>query len=81
MRKKIEWEWEALDDCTKRAKVIGGWVLMRLGAVDVEKGKKIQFRESLIFIPDRDHEWHVLPPVKAEEAPIKVSKADDFAPK
>jgi len=67
MRKKLEWEWETLDECTQRAKVIGGWLVMRLGAVDIEKNKKVQFRESLVFIPDRDHDWIIVTKKVVEE--------------
>lgn len=69
MRKQIEHKWEKLDDYTQRAKVIGGWLVIRLGITDIQKGKpgKIVFRESMVFIADRDHEWHVLPPVEAKE--------------
>ena len=67
MRKKLEWEWETLDECTQRAKVIGGWLVMRLGAVDIEKNKKVQFRESLVFISDRDHDWIIIAKKVVEE--------------
>ena len=81
MRIKMEWEWETLDECTQRAKVIGGWVLMRLGAVDVEKGKKIQFRESLVFIADRDHEWTIVVPVPDVQKEATAVAADFAASK
>ena len=54
MRKRFEWQWEELDSHTRRAKVIGGWV------VNSYLGKA----ESMVFVPDRDHEWHILPPPK-----------------
>jgi hypothetical protein len=80
MRKKMQWQWEMLDECTQRAAVIGGWLILRLGATDVEKGKsgKVVFRESMTFVPDRDHEWHIVPPIKEVEAPKQTVKADDF---
>lgn len=69
MRKKLEWEWESLDESTQRAKVIGGWLVLRLGATDVEKGKsgKIIFRESMTFVPDRDHDWIIMAKKVIEE--------------
>jgi len=79
MRKRIDWNWEKLDECTQRAKVIGGWLILRLGATDIERGKpgKIVFRESMTFVPDRDHEWEIMPPivdVKVEQSNL----AKDF---
>lgn len=83
MRKKMQFNWEILDECTQRAAVIGGWLILRLGATDVEKGKlgKIVFRESMTFVPDRDHEWTIVPAM-VETPPVeKANKAADFAPK
>jgi len=82
MRKKIEWLWEDLDECTKRAKVIGGWLVLRLGATDIEKGKngKVVFRESMTFVADRDHEWEIAPafdPSVPDKQHPKLN-ADDF---
>lgn len=72
MRKRLEWKWESLDDHTQRAQVIGGWLILRLGVTDVEKGKsgKIVFRESMVFISDPDHMWQILPPVQTSEPEI-----------
>ncbi len=82
MRKKMEWEWESLDECTQRAKVIGGWLILRLGATDIEKGKpgKIIFRESMTFVADHDHEWTIVAPLVDVKKEAKVSAAD-FASK
>ncbi len=54
MRKRFEWQWEKLDKNTKRAKVIRGWLVHTSG------GKS----ETMVFVPDLDHEWHILPPPK-----------------
>ncbi len=83
MRKKIEWLWEHLDESTQRVKVIGGWLVLRLGATDVEKGKagKVVFRESMVFVCDRDHEWHIMPPAKEIEAAKPTVKPNDYEPR
>lgn len=79
MRKKIEWQWEELSDGARRVKVIGGWIVNMHRRCD--NGKLASFDQSSVFIPDRDHEWHILEPVK-ETASIQVSnKAADFEPK
>jgi hypothetical protein len=72
MRKQIEWQWEALDEFTKRAKVIGGWVI-EYGS-HTNKGS---VSEALVFIPDRDHEWHIIAPIVEKPAPKNI--ASDFA--
>jgi len=78
MIKKIKWEWESLDECTKRARVIGGWLILRLGATDIEKNKRVQFRESIVFLADRDHEWQIIKPVNPDQPPSEKLKAADF---
>jgi hypothetical protein len=62
MRKRIEWEWEILDEFSKRVKVMGGWLVIH--GSHTNKGS---ISESMCFVPDRDHEWHILPKIK--EAP------------
>lgn len=85
MRKRIEWQWERLDDNTLRAKVIGGWIVRCIGGllkaevVSVKEAKSLSMSESMIFVADRDHEWNILPPVKVEE-PKQTNKAADFEP-
>jgi len=79
MQVKLQFNWEPLDECTQRAKVIGGWLILRLGATDFEKGKRVQFRESMVFIADKDHQWSILPPPKDEVA-AKSELAKGFAP-
>lgn len=81
MRKKIEWQWELVEESpsrnmqTLRAKVIGGWVLKTI----VFELKLKLLTSSMVFIPDRDHEWHIMPPIQAE-APKATVKAADFEP-
>lgn len=58
MRKKIEWMWEKLDETTHRAKVIGGW-LVRHNTVECTN-KRTCISDSMVFLPDRDHEWHIV---------------------
>lgn len=87
MRKKIEWQWEKLDANTLRAKVIGGWILrcvgglQPVGIVPVKEAKTLPLSESMVFVPDRDHEWAIIAPfdpsVTSKVAP-KVN-AEDFA--
>lgn len=57
MRKKIEWVWEVLDETTSRAKVIGGWLI---------RSRSSQ-TESMIFLPDRDHEYTIIAPIASTE--------------
>ena len=59
MRKKFVWEWEQLDENTRRAKVIGGWIVHTILV-----GTKTA-SDSLVFIADRDHEWHIIKPQPA----------------
>jgi hypothetical protein len=72
MRKKIEWEWELLDEFTKRAKVIGGWVIEY--GCHTNKGS---ITNTMVFVPDRDHEWAIAPKI-VEKAAIKTALAKDF---
>ena len=82
MRKKIEWQWELIEESpsknmqTLRAKVIGGWVLKTI----VSEMKLKLLTSAMVFIADRDHEWTIVPPIQAVEAAKPTVKADDFAP-
>jgi len=67
MRTRLPWQWEALDDETSRAKVIGGWVLCH------KTGSK---SESMVFIQDKEHAWGF--PIARAEAEPKKSIAQDF---
>jgi hypothetical protein len=77
MRKKIEWEWEKLDDSTWRVKVIGGWLVLHVNQIIVTDAKKreIEQRESMVFISDRDHEWTVVAP-RALDTQKQVKEAN-----
>jgi len=87
MRQKIAWEWERLDNATFRAKVIGGWVLLRIAGlnkvekvIDLAELKKMHLSESMTFVPDRDHDWTIAVPLS--EITIKPTvKPEDFEPK
>ena len=72
MRKKIEWQWENLDDSTSRAKVIGGWVIKSEYSIGKSKATTLQ------FVADRDHEWHISKPIQSESPKVK---SEDFEPK
>lgn len=77
MRRSIEWQWETLDEHNTRIKVIGGWLVHH---ISYNENKK-HFSESMCFIPDRDHEWHILPPfVDTKKAEAKAL-ASEFASK
>lgn len=67
MATKLKWEWEALDDETSRVKVVGGWLVCH---------KTSTKSESMVFIADHNHQWHILVP-QVEEAK-KPSVAKDF---
>jgi hypothetical protein len=54
---KIPFEWETLDKATFRAKVIGGWVILSFYE-QVGTNERIQ-SESMVFIPDPDHQWEI----------------------
>ena len=84
MQKKIEWQYEKLDEASYRAKGIGGWVLLHTCHTTIMncKDKKMVQSESMVFIPDRDHEWHILPVLQEVKAQLKSQViAADFEPK
>ena len=78
MRIKMEWKWERLDDNTSRVKVIGGWLVHRHRREDW--GKSVAMSESMLFIPDRDHEWIIVAPIE-EKIPAKSAGSDWESPK
>lgn len=78
MIKKIAWNWEYLEEGiitgTRRAKVIGGWVVHTFAHAD-----KKRIAEAMVFIPDRDHEWTIVKPFNpAEEAKKYIAQSSDF---
>lgn len=75
MQKKIVWEWEVIDEWTKRAKVIGGWLVH----MTLQDKNKLSCCSE--FISDRDHEWIIIPPFKENPADIQKDKSADFEPK
>ena len=74
MRKKIEWQWEKLDDETARARVIGGWLVLH------KTHAKNNSAESVTFVADRDHEWCVVEPYSEKVKVLSSLKASDFDP-
>ena len=69
--KKITWEWEQLDECTKRVKVVGGW-LVQTGVLT-----KNSCSISTIFVQDQHWEWY--PAAPFVDPQIKKSElAKDF---
>ena len=77
MRKKMEWQWEKIDETNFRARVIGGWILRTL---DFDAKQKL-LSCSTVFILDRDHEWYITKPKEEVEAVKPTVKATDFEPK
>lgn len=57
MNKKIVWEWEVIDQNTKRVKVVGGWLLIH----QTLNGNKA-VSESSVFITDQHWEWKPIEP-------------------
>lgn len=53
MRTILPFKWEKIEIDAWRAKVVGGWVLQTINNQS----------ESMVFIPDPNHEWRIEPPV------------------
>ncbi len=75
MRKHYRWELEKLESkeekdvywfATYRAKVVGGWLMRTFDVTYKTKSTS----ESMVFIPDSEHQWGIWPPPKAEEPEI-----------
>ena len=81
MRKRIEWEWEVLNDhpasATKRAKVIGGWLVVHQTYYDLGS-QKARLSESMSFVPDREHFWEIKPPMQETPAVQAKALANEF---
>jgi hypothetical protein len=56
---KIEFKWEKIHidehSHSSRAKVIGGWIIHTLTESPINN----IISESMIFIPDQNHEWEI----------------------
>lgn len=68
MRTRINWEWEKLEEksedgvywfATYRAKVFGGWIVRTFDLTHVTNTTS----ESMVFVPDHNHQWFIMPPV------------------
>lgn len=68
MRKKLEWEWEILDEWSKRAKVIGGWL------VHTTLQDKSRLSCCMEFVSDRDHDWLILERKVIEEKKCPIEE-------
>lgn len=78
MRKRLEWEWEQLDEATWRVKVIGGWLVLHVKTFVVAgKNSSMHQSESMVFVHDPGHEWHILPKV-VDENVQKSSVSEGF---
>jgi hypothetical protein len=67
MRTNLPWEWEDLDEMSKRSKTVGGWIVL-------VENKKLNAITSL-FVKDSYHEWVILE--KPKEA-VKETESIDF---
>lgn len=69
MRKKLEFNWELIHKsethATYRAAVYSGWILLHHTLI----GK--QMIESMVFLPDKEHDWFV---TNAPKEPLPESK-------
>ena len=60
-----ELDWERVGADTERAKVFGGWlVLRRLDVLvslheDMQPQHGYEWRETMCFVPDVNHEWGI----------------------
>lgn len=46
--------WEEIEQNTKRMKVFGGWIVLHSDWLVTER---YQICESMVFVPDPNHEW------------------------
>jgi hypothetical protein len=71
MRKRIEWEWETLEQTesimTQRVKVMGGWLIRT-----VAQTPKGIIAMAQHFLSDQHHEWSIL---EAPKADLKVERS------
>lgn len=69
--KKIVWEWEQIDESTRRTKVMGGWLIQT--TVTTKNSCAI----NTMFLVDQHHEWY--PSAPFVDPQIKKSEiAKDF---
>lgn len=71
MIKKMEWKWEVLDEFTKRAKVIGGWLVVH--GSHTNKGA---ISDAMSFVPDSDHQWTIIVPKVDVQQEANILAAD-----
>lgn len=70
----VELVWEGIDKTHERAKVIGGWLVKSCQDVlvsmheDMPPTEGYEYRETMCFVPDPEHEWG------------KVAKYKNFEP-
>lgn len=53
----MKFEWEKLDNDTRRVKVIGGWIVQT--KIFEEGSRGVMISESSVFIPDAEHKWEI----------------------
>jgi len=76
MLKHMPWEWELLESSmsdnssTWRAKVIGGWIVKE--EVYNHDDLETPINSSMVFLPDRDHEWVI----KEQTVPQEVEQSN-----
>lgn len=74
--RKVEWKWEDLDECTKRAKVIGGWLVKSIASI-----KNNNLSVVMCFVADSDHQWVITAPFNPSDlGKVNSNKAkpEDF---
>ncbi|NTU49532.1 MAG: hypothetical protein HGA87_01315 [Desulfobulbaceae bacterium] len=56
-------KWEDITKTTSRMKVIGGWIVLHKSRRDIEQTYAgiiaTSISESMVFIPDPNHEWRI----------------------
>lgn len=61
----MKWQWTSIDSTHERTKVIGGWLVKSYQDVmvslheDQPKQEGYEWRESMVFVPDINHEWEI----------------------
>lgn len=72
MAKKIVFEWEWIDKLSRRAKVIGGWLIITEAA-----SNKGGVALTSTFIQDTDWQWQPIEPYVDPQV-VKANLAKDF---
>jgi|HubBroStandDraft_5_1064220.scaffolds.fasta_scaffold20468_3 hypothetical protein len=71
MAKKIVWNWEQIDESTKRVKVMGGWL------IHTTVTTKNSCATNTIYLHDQDWQWQPVEPYVDPQV-VKANLAKDF---